>query len=126
VQIYKIIGGPSQSTPDELLYEMAKRTVQRSNDTDGRGRQFVAAHATGSLKGLLRGIRAPTLLIHGSDDPLIPARRSQQLHRGIRGSKLMILNPMGHNLPRPLIPRMIDAIVANCLQTPPQYSAGGA
>ena len=114
MQIYKVIAGPDQSVSEDLLREMATRSVERSAGTTGSLRQMVAAMATGSLKGRLRDIHVPTLIIHGKHDPLIAARRSQQLHRGIPGSKLMILDGMGHTLPAALIPRMLEAIVANC------------
>jgi pimeloyl-ACP methyl ester carboxylesterase len=62
----------------------------------------------------MRDIHVPTLIIHGKHDPLISSRRSRQLHRGIAGSKLMILDGMGHNLPMALVPHMVAAIAANC------------
>jgi pimeloyl-ACP methyl ester carboxylesterase len=90
--------------------------VERSIDTKGSSRQMVAALATGSLKKRMRDIHVPTLIIHGRHDPLISSRRSQQLHRGIAGSKLMILDGMGHNLPTVLVPQLVAAIAANCAQ----------
>jgi pimeloyl-ACP methyl ester carboxylesterase len=111
---YRVIAGPGQSMPEALLREMAKLSVERSKDTDGSRRQFAAAIATGSLKSNMRDIHLPTLIIHGKNDPLIAMRRALQLHRGIAGSELMILEGMGHNLPGPLIPQMVAAIAANC------------
>jgi pimeloyl-ACP methyl ester carboxylesterase len=70
--------------------------------------------ATGSLRANLRNIHVPTLIIHGKNDPLIPPRRAEQLHRGIAGSKLLILEEMGHNFPQRLIPQIAAAIVDNC------------
>jgi len=119
IHIYKVIAGPDQSMPEALLREMAARSIERSVDTKGSLRQMVAAMATGSLKGNMRHIHAPTLIIHGKDDPLVSSRRSQQLHRGIAGSKLMILDGMGHNLPMALVPQMVAAIAANCARVPP-------
>lgn len=110
---YKVIAGPDPPAP-QALYEMAKLSVERSADSQGSRRQLVAAAATGSLKGSLRKIHVPTLIIHGKNDPLIPAHRSQQLHHGIAGSKLLILEGMGHNLPQRLIPQITSAIIDNC------------
>jgi len=114
MRTYKVIGGPNQAVPEELLREMARRTVERCADRTGSRRQLAATQATGSLRRYLRDIHLPTLIIHGLDDPLIAARRSRQLHRGIRGSKLLLLEGMGHNLPRQLMPRIVQAIVENC------------
>lgn len=114
MQVYRVIAKPDQSMPEDLLRELVTRSVERSIDTQGSLRQMVAALATGSLKKRMREIHVPTLIIHGRHDPLISSRRSQQLHRGIAGSKLMILDDMGHNLPMALVPQLIAAIAANC------------
>lgn len=111
---YQVIAGPGQPMPQSTLYEMAKLSVERSDDSGGARRQLVAAMATGSLRANLRNIHVPTLIIHGKNDPLIPPRRAEQLHRGIAGSKLLILEEMGHNFPQRLIPQIAAAIVDNC------------
>jgi pimeloyl-ACP methyl ester carboxylesterase len=118
VDTYRVIGGPRQSVPEAVLREMAQLSVQRSVDGTGGLRQLAATQKTGSLKRLLREIRVPTVIIHGSDDPLIPKKRGEQLHRGIAGSRLVILEGMGHNLPRPLLPKIAEAIDANCARGP--------
>jgi pimeloyl-ACP methyl ester carboxylesterase len=114
VRTYKVIGGPNQAVPEAALRELARLTIERCADRTGSRRQLAAAQATGSLQRYLRDIHMPTLIIHGVDDPLIAARRSKQLHRGIRGSTLMLLEGMGHNLPRPLMPQIVKAIIENC------------
>jgi pimeloyl-ACP methyl ester carboxylesterase len=111
---YRVIAGPGQSMAESTLREMARSSVERSADTTGSRRQLVAAMATGSLKSNLKNIHVPTLIIHGKNDPLIPARRSEQMHRGISGSKLLILEGMGHSFPQRLIPQIATAIVENC------------
>jgi pimeloyl-ACP methyl ester carboxylesterase len=116
MRTYEVIAGPGPKMPQSTLYEMAKLSVERSADSRGSRRQLVAAAATGSLKKNLDKIRMPTLIIHGKNDPLIPARRSEQLHRGIAGSKLLLLDGMGHNLPQRLIPQITAAIIENCAQ----------
>jgi len=111
---YRVIAGPGQALAESTLHEMARLSVERSADSQGSIRQLVAVTATGSLKAHLGRIHVPTLIIHGKDDPLIPPRRSEQLHRGIAGSKLLILEGMGHNLPQRLIPEIAAAILNNC------------
>jgi pimeloyl-ACP methyl ester carboxylesterase len=114
IDTYRVIGGPKQSVPEVVLREMAQLSVERSVDGTGSLRQLVATQKTGSLKRLLREIRVPTVVIHGSDDPLIPRKRGEELHRGIAGSRLVILEGMGHNLPRPMLPAIAEAIHSNC------------
>lgn len=117
MRTYRVIGGPNHAMPEAMLREMARRTVERCPDRSGSRRQLAATQATGSLKVCLRDIHVPTLIIHGLDDPLIAVRRSRQLHRGIRGSKLLLLEGMGHNLPQRLIAQIAGAIVENCARS---------
>ena len=119
MRTYRVIGGPNHAMPEPLLREMARRTVERCPDRSGSRRQLAATQATGSLKVCLRDIHVPTLIIHGLDDPLIAARRARQLHRGIRGSTLLLLEGMGHNLPHRLVPRIARAILENCAKGGP-------
>jgi proline iminopeptidase len=116
MRTYRVIGGPKLVMPEEMLREMARRTVERCPDRTGSRRQLAATQATGSLRAYLRDIHVPTLIIHGLDDPLIAPRRARQLHRCIRGSKLLLLEGMGHNLPHQYMPQIVRAIVENCAQ----------
>jgi pimeloyl-ACP methyl ester carboxylesterase len=111
---YRVISGPGQAMPESTLHEMARLSVERSADTSGSRRQLVAAMATGSLKSMLHDIHVPTLIIHGKNDPLIPFRRSEQMHARIAGSKLLLLEGMGHSFPQRLIPQIAAAIAENC------------
>ena len=116
MRTYRVICGPELVMPEEMLREMARRTVERCADRTGSRRQLAATQATGSLKAYLQDIQAPTLIIHGSADPLIAPRRARQLHRGIRGSRLLLLEGMGHNLPEKYMPQIVRAIIENCAE----------
>ena len=125
VRTYRVICGPKLVMPEQMLREMARRTVERCADRSGSRRQMAATQATGSLKTYLRDIQVPTLIIHGLADPLIAARRAHQLHRGIRGSKLLLLEGMGHNLPHKYTPQMVRAIIENCAEASRGTHASG-
>jgi pimeloyl-ACP methyl ester carboxylesterase len=118
MRTYRVICGPELIMPESTLREMARRTVERCPDRTGSRRQLAATQATGSLRGLLRDIHVPTLIIHGLADPLIASRRARQLNRGIRGSKLLLLEGMGHNLPEKYMPEIVRAIIENCAERP--------
>jgi pimeloyl-ACP methyl ester carboxylesterase len=115
MRTYRVICGRELVMPEPLLREMARRTVERCADRTGSRRQLAATQASGSLKSYLRDIHVPTMVIHGSADPLIAPRRARQLHRGIRGSKLLLLEGMGHNLPQKYMPQIVRAIIENCV-----------
>jgi ATP:ADP antiporter, AAA family len=62
------------------------------------------------------GIRVPTLVIHGSDDPLVPVEAGNDMAANIPGAKLKIIAGMGHDLATGLIPILVDAIAEHCEQ----------
>jgi pimeloyl-ACP methyl ester carboxylesterase len=73
-------------------------------------RQLAAIMASGDRTPELRRIAAPTLVIHGSADRLVSVSGGRATARAIPGAQLMIVKGMGHDLPRALWPRLIDAI----------------
>jgi pimeloyl-ACP methyl ester carboxylesterase len=58
-------------------------------------------------------VTAPTLVIHGKDDKLVGPSGGKATARAIKGAKLLSVDDMGHDLPRPVWPKIIDAIVEN-------------
>jgi pimeloyl-ACP methyl ester carboxylesterase len=81
-------------------------------DPDGRGtsRQLAAILASGNRTRSLRGITAPTLVIHGDKDPLIPCSGGRATARAIPGAHFELVRDMGHGLPERLWPRLVSAI----------------
>ena len=78
----------------------------------GVGRQLVAIMAAGSrLEGLKR-LRVPTLVVHGTDDILVPIR-GRVVAAAVPGARFVEVQGMGHDLPPALWPQVIVAIVSN-------------
>ena len=70
----------------------------------GPGRQLAAIIASGDRTRELRRITAPTLVIHGTADPLVAPSGGRATARAIRGARLMMVEGMGHDLPRAVWP----------------------
>jgi pimeloyl-ACP methyl ester carboxylesterase len=98
--------------PDEIR-ELAAISYDRDHDPAGPGRQLAAIIASGNRTQELRAITAPTLVIHGTADPLIAPSGGRATARAIDGAKLMFIEGMGHDLPRCIWPTLIDAIAEN-------------
>ena len=62
-------------------------------------------------------VRAPTLVIHGAVDPLVPPAAGEDTAKAVPGAKLMVIPKMGHDLPEPLIPQLVDAIASHAAAT---------
>jgi pimeloyl-ACP methyl ester carboxylesterase len=80
-QTWKILRVGSFPEDEALDHSRAERTFARGLNPAGVGRQLRAILASGSRKERLRQVRAPTLVIHGTVDPLVP--RGRQGHRGL-------------------------------------------
>ncbi|EJW13463.1 Beta-ketoadipate enol-lactone hydrolase [Rhodovulum sp. PH10] len=85
----------------------------RSFCPQGMVRQNVAVIASGDRRPALSSIAAPTLVIHGSADPLIPVEAGEDTARTIPGAELLIVEGMGHDMPTPVWERMAAAIARN-------------
>ena len=95
------------------IREIAIRSYERDRDPSGIGRQLAAIVASGDRTQELRSIRAPTLVVHGTVDPLVAPSGGRATARAIPGAKLLRIRGMGHDLPRVIWPRLIEAIVEN-------------
>jgi len=72
----------------------------------------MAILAAPSRREALRGVRVPTLVIHGADDPLVPLACGVDTADAIPGAERLLIEGMGHDLPREAWPRIVDAIAA--------------
>src|SRR6202790_4983350 len=88
----------------------AELNFERGLNPAGVGRQLRAILASGSRKQRLASVKAPTLVIHGTVDPLVRPEGGKDTAASIPGAKLLMIEGMGHALPIPMWPQIIDAI----------------
>ena len=93
--------------------EYRTKEYDRSYYPEGITRQLAAMAVPGNLKPKLAAIRAPTLVIHGREDPLNHVDAGKDIATAIPGAELFILDGMGHSFPREVIPHIVNALVAN-------------
>jgi pimeloyl-ACP methyl ester carboxylesterase len=79
----------------EFLELMLRRSLENPTPVDTMNRQAAAIQAFDSYDRLPQ-IRAPTLIIHGDQDVLIPPQNAYILHERIPGSRLVIIEGAGH------------------------------
>lgn len=113
VKLFSIIGSPAHPTPVHEREAFAKRLIGRSYHPAGVKRQFTAVLSSGSLRPVARRIVAPTVVIHGKEDKLVPPGCGKAVARAIRGAELHLIPGMGHDLPRALWPRFVHLIDSN-------------
>lgn len=111
VDSFQTIAGSTSLFDRQLAREQAALYFDRCYYPQGVARQLVAVLAAKNRKQALKSVEAPTLVIHGSEDPLVPVEHGIATAEAIPGAKLVIIEGMGHGLAFPAIwPRLVDAI----------------
>jgi pimeloyl-ACP methyl ester carboxylesterase len=110
VEISAVIGSPGYPADEEWGREVAGRSYDRGYDPVGVARQLVAIQASGDRTAALRGVRVPTLVVHGAADPLVQVAGGEATAAAVPDAELIVFDGMGHNLPRELWPAIVDAI----------------
>jgi pimeloyl-ACP methyl ester carboxylesterase len=110
VSVFRTIGSPGFPFEEAEVRALAAESYERGFNPGGVIRQLVAILASGSRKEALQAVRVPTLVIHGKDDPLVPVQAGEDTAEAVPGAQLMVIEGMGHDLPRAVWPRIIEAI----------------
>ena len=111
VRVFRMIGSKGFPADEDRVRELAAASHARGHHPAGTGRQLAAIMASGDRTDRLRQIRVPTTVIHGRDDPLVPFSGGMATARAIQGAKLISIPGMGHDLPRAVWPRVVNAVV---------------
>ena len=102
LRVSRVIGSPGYPVPDDIARARAAESFDRSFHPQGVARQMAAIAAHGNRKPRLATLDLPALVIHGAADPLVPKEGGVDTHEALRGSRLLMLEGMGHDLPEPL------------------------
>jgi len=105
------LGSPAHRDPDAAA-ERARREWERARNPAGVGRQLVAINASGSRTEALRRVTVPFTVIHGDADTLVTPTGGARTAEAVPHAVHVEIEGMGHNLPRPLWPRIMDEIDA--------------
>jgi pimeloyl-ACP methyl ester carboxylesterase len=109
-QTWKILRVGSFPLDEAKDRALAERIFARGLNPPGAGRQLRAILASGSRKERLKSLKTPTLVIHGTVDPLVRPEAGRETAATIPGARLLMVEGMGHATPIPMWPQIIDAI----------------
>jgi len=110
VRAIGIVGSPGFPIDAAEVAERAGRAYDRSYDPIGIARQAVACVASGDRTERLRRLDVPTLVVHGRDDAACPLSGGLATAAAISGAEMVVIDGMGHNLPRALWPDVAERI----------------
>ena len=113
VRNISVINGPNFLPPEDQLRRRVEELTARSDYPQGMLRQFDAILGTGSLLSYTRKITAPTVVVHGSKDPMVRPRNGRNLARVIDGAHYVVVDGMGHDLPEPVWRPVVEALTEN-------------
>ena len=116
INTFRIIGSPGYPASDAEMRAFAERENDRAPyEPTGIARQMAAIVAAPPRNDLLKNVRAPALVIHGADDPLVPVAGGKDTAASIPGAELEIVPGMGHDFTDALLPvylRLIGEFVS--------------
>jgi pimeloyl-ACP methyl ester carboxylesterase len=99
---------PFQEAEHRAMLELA---VDRCYHPRAAPRQMLAMLDSGDRTRDLRRLQLPTLVVHGRQDVMMPVSGGRATARAIPGAAYLELDGMGHDLPRPLWPMIMHAVV---------------
>ena len=114
IRLFSVIGSPGFRDDIELARPIFERVARRGLYRPGTARQLLAILATADRRPLLAQITAPTLVLHGADDPLVPLAAGHDTAANIRNAQLEVIDGMGHDFPPALMARLAARIVEHC------------
>jgi pimeloyl-ACP methyl ester carboxylesterase len=125
VRTFKVIGSPGFPFEEDTIRELAARSYDRGHSAAGVMRQLHAIVASGDRTKALHQVQVPAAVIHGTRDPLVKPSGGRATAKAIPGARLMMIDGMGHDLPRDLWPTFAEAIDTNAARADrqPHYAA---
>ena len=113
VNVFSVIGSPAYRLSPAEMRERVAASIARAQRPQGSARQLLAIAADGDRTPMLARIQAPTQVIHGVLDPLVPVENGRDLVQRIPGALGDFIEGMGHDLPQQLLGRISQGIAAN-------------
>ena len=114
MKLRETIGSPGYPTPEAELRAFVEKNVDRRWYPEGVGRQYVSVIASGDRVEMLKTVKAPTLVMHGEEDPLLPVECGRDVAKLVPGSEIETIAGWGHDFPPQLVPRIIDRVASFC------------
>ena len=112
VETHRAMAGSGYPYEEEFIRKVSAESYDRAHYPAGVGRQILAIATQENRKSALASVSVPTLVIHGTADPLLAAAHGRDTADAIPGAQLLLVDGMGHDLPRKSgpWPQVIDAI----------------
>jgi pimeloyl-ACP methyl ester carboxylesterase len=111
VKMFRVLHGPAHPYDEAVMADVAGRDFDRDPDLASAQNHALAIQKTPSWRSRLPGLDIPTLVIHGTADPILPYDHGVALAKEIPGAELLTMEGVGHELPREEYDNVIGAIL---------------
>ncbi|MEY2398966.1 MAG: hypothetical protein QOJ00_2140 [Actinomycetota bacterium] len=108
-----LVGSTAFDIDDDVVRQRAALSFDRGFHPDGRINQSMAIATAADRTAALGEVKVPTVVIHGSVDPLVSPVGGELTAKAIPGAELVVIEGMGHDLPDGAFPAVVEAIVTN-------------
>jgi pimeloyl-ACP methyl ester carboxylesterase len=119
VKLFNVIGSPAFPVEPQMLRERIRAGIERNFHPEGTLRQMMAIGADSTRHLAIANITAPTLVVHGLDDVLVPQENGRDIAQRIKGSRFIGIPGMGHDLAPGAVQQWIGSLVAHIKEASP-------
>jgi pimeloyl-ACP methyl ester carboxylesterase len=114
LRLFKTLTGPGFPMDEKWTRRILAESYDRCFYPPGMARQLVAILTQENRVPALANVTVPTIVIHGTSDPLVPVEGGKDTAEAIPGAQLLLIEGMGHDLPHGgAWPGIADAIAAH-------------
>jgi pimeloyl-ACP methyl ester carboxylesterase len=113
LKVWSTIGSTGFPADEERVRKRVALSFDRCYHPAGVARQLIAILGHGNRTSRLASVTAPTLVIHGASDPLVPLGCGEATAKAVAGAEFVVIDGMGHDMPMGAWPQIIDAITAH-------------
>ena len=110
VLVYTNTGAKNPPPDVDWIRRRAERTWEQGWTPAGFLRHLLAVITATDRKPLLASLKVPVSIVHGAADPVFPVETAHQLATAIPGARLTVVPGMGHDLPPPFWPIVLEAV----------------
>lgn len=110
---WALLQGRGYTTPEDEIREQVAACFDRGMNPAGFIRQLQAILNAPNREAALAAVTTPTLVLHGTDDPLVNVSGGKAVAKAIPGARLELIDGWGHDLPVALLPRIGDLMLAH-------------
>jgi len=114
IKLRTVIGSPGFPADAAELRALVERNIDRRYYPEGAARHYLAVIASGDRVEMLKTVRAPTLVLHGADDPLLPPDGARDVAELVPGAALELYPGWGHDMPKEMVPVLAERIAKHC------------